>query len=173
MAVASSTTLPGQPPSGVSRLVVLNGNGFTAPKQMYEVQSILAGDVSGGTSINTIVMDPRFVNLILRMELTHLGASTAEEYQLSQTLEQSGITSSVVGLTVVNTASDFDPCSAYWDPPGLLPITSIEATLANVDGDSNILTAWIYCFDKNALNTVPLPLILRAIGRTSGQTPPL
>jgi len=170
MAVLTELTLPGQPASGESRLVPLNGDGFTSPKSLYEVQVLSTGDAGGGNNQINITLDPRFVSLVVRMELVNLGGSSAVEYQLTQRLVASGLSSAVVGLTVVNTTSAFSPCSVFWDPPGILPIDLITAVVANVDTIVSILSVWIYNFDINALNTVPIHRLLRSLPRTSGVT---
>ncbi len=170
MAVTSIVALPAQPAAGSSRLVPLNGNGFTSPKSLYEVQVTLTGDATGNQNTITINLDPRYVSLIARMEMVNLGASAQVEYQLTQRLVGSGITSSQVGLTVVNTTSNLSPCSAYWDPPGLLPIDQLTCLVANVDTIVNVLSVWIYNYDINALNTVPIHILLRSLPRTSGST---
>ena len=167
MAVTSILTLPGQPTAGSSRLVPLNGDGFTSPKSLYEVQVTLTGDATGNQNTITINLDPRYVSLIARIEMVNLGGSTQVEFQLTQRLVGSGINSSLVGLTVVNTTSNFSPCSAFWDPPGLLPIDQLTCLVANVDTVVNVLNAWIYNYDINALNTVPIDILLRSLPRTS------
>lgn len=172
MSVAQTVSLPDNPTTGTARLIVLTGGGFYAPKSMYEVQLTLTGDATGNLSTNVINTDPRFLSLVQRMEVTSL-AGTPVEYQLIQTLAGSAVNSSVVGLTIANTTSSFNPSTAYWDPPGLLPISQVSSIIANVDTVVHVLTVWIYNFDINALNTVPLPILLAALARTSGQTTPL
>lgn len=167
MAVASTLQLPGQPGVGFSRLIPLNGDGFTSPKSIYELQVSLTGDATGGLSTITVDLDPRYLSMILRMDVVHLGSTTADEFQLIQRLQGSSANSSVVGTLTINDASNFDPTSGWWDPPTLLPIDQISSIIVNVDTNALILTAWIYNFDINALNTIPLAVLLRSFPRAS------
>ncbi len=172
MAVSSAVTLPAQPSVGSSRIVVLSGNGYHHPKSMYEVQVSLTGAAGGGNSTITLTTDPRFTSLVLRVELTVLASSAQQDYQLTLAMRGSSISSSLVGELTFNSVSTLTPAVAWWDPPPILPVETIESVVANVDGDVTLLTCWIYNYDINALNVVPLTQLLASLPRTSAQSQP-
>ncbi len=173
MAVTQTTQLPEQPAGGSSRLIPLTGDGFTFPRSMYEVQALLAGDASAGNSDIQIDFDQRYTTLVVHVELVILGAAASQDYLLNLAMRLSSITAQVVGQTIQNSVSTLTPGIAWWDPPPLVPVESIQSTVANVNGDTTLLKVWSYNFDINALNTIPLSLMLAGLPRTalSSQNP--
>ncbi len=167
MAVTSTTTLPDQPPAGSSRLVALGGDGWVSPKSYYELQVTLSMDATGNQSTITVDMDPRFETFLKRIELSILASAADEQFQITQRMVGSGFSSSIVGLTFSNQVSAFTPGQAWWDPPVLLPVDRLEAVVANTDGDTMILTAWIANYNINASHKVPISVIASGLGRTS------
>lgn len=134
---------------------------------MYEVQVTLAHDASGGNATITVGTDPRYESFLKRVELQVLGAAADETFQLEQRLAGSGFTSSISGTTFRNAVSSFTPGFAWWDCPILLPIDQVQNVIANTDGDTSVLTMWIFNFDIDATHRVPLSVIANSLGRAS------
>jgi len=166
--VTATVTLPAQPTTGNTTYKVLGGNGWSAPHAVYYSLIQLAGDAGGGTNQTTIVFDQRFMNIVsfCEMQLSGAGvvASTECEFQLITGVPPGAqFRARAFGNALFLTATGFDENLMTWNPPLLVDVEQILSTVENVDSSTQSFRAVIYCFQKRALEVVPLNIILAAL----------
>jgi len=164
MTVSDVFRLPAQPGTGTSRFVPLGGNGFNAPKSMWEVAASLAGDVSGGLNQITVNFDTRFRSIVTLSNIVVTGAAAGIEvtHQMRDS-ENSGPFARAFSNAIpigLNSLS-----LSVWNPPPIMTMDSFDAITANVDGDSMILNLWMYNFDIRVLERAPMWQILANLPR--------
>lgn len=168
MAVTSESTLPAQPVAGTSVYRPLGGNGWTAPHAMYSVLSQLSGDVSGGTSAITLNLDARFMNIVSLIQYLYTGSTSTREVELQIVSDRpTGARHRVrANGTMLFLDALNDQGLISWNPPLLVDAEAIIGTMQNVDGTVANLQPIIYCFQKRALEEVPLNVLLASLPST-------
>lgn len=136
---------------------------------MFVAHIQIAGDVSGGNAVLTVVSDPRFEGLVTHCSGTVWGATAAENYLIEVGTRQSGQGVRNAGQTFF---SDFALGQAQfdWDPPAIIDSSQVQVTYANTDGDTYHLAVFIYNFKIEASKKVPLNELLSSLPR-SGSFP--
>jgi len=166
MAVSITTSLPDQPVTGVNTYTPLGGDGWTAPHSVAEVSMSLAGDGSGGNNTITLNFDPRFVSIVTYVRLANSSGATSIEMTVQMLpalprsqpqLQAFANLVPVIALTTENVLT--------WSPPPIPHMARMIAIEPNVNGDSFILMAYIYQFQRTALQQVPLDRILASLPR--------
>ncbi len=166
MAVSIDNQLPEQPVLGVNTYTPLGGDGWTAPHSMAEVSVGSAGAAGGGTNVITVTFDPRFQSLVTYVRLSNSSASGAIEMNLSlfpalpRAQPQLQAWANAVPVNDVSTQNNIT-----WSPPPIPNLFRLQATTTNVSGDSLTLQAYIFQFQRRALELVPLNVILASLPR--------
>lgn len=166
MAVSIDNQLPEQPVLGVNTYTPLGGDGWTAPHSVAEVSVGSAGDASGGNNVITVTFDPRFISIVAYVRLHNSSASAGIEMNLALLPElprsQPQLTAFYNDVPVAQLNSSN---VITWSPSPLPHLSRLQATTTNVNGDSLTLQAYIYQFQRTALQQVPLNLILSSLPR--------
>lgn len=171
MAVAVETTLPNQPAIGINTYSPLGGDGWTAPHSVSEFSMSSAGDASGGNNQITLEFDPRFTSIVSYVRLSNSSASGLLEMVLtmfpvgrSQPQVQAFANAvPVLSLTSINLLT--------WCPPPLAHMGSLVGLTTNTNGDTLSMMGYIYQFQINVLQRVPLNIILASLPRAETQIP--
>lgn len=183
VSVASTVQLPDQPTAGVVQTIGLGGDGYTAPSNLVRVVLSLASDGTGDTNTITIRFDSVYLSLVQFATVSVLAPTTDTPATLSISPEPKGATTN---LTNANVAANFTiPIVDFggsalsrviWTPPPVLVVADpsstatdspvIEAVIPNVNGETQIVAAWIYQFDKRAAEVTPLPVLLASVPRS-------
>ncbi len=171
MAVAVETTLPEQPAIGINAYQPLGGDGWSSPHSVAEFSMSSAGSASGGNNVITLNFDPRFTSVVSYVRLSNSSASTALEMNLtmfptgrSQPQVQAFANAvPVIGLSTINLFT--------WCPPPLPHMGRLVATTTNTNGDTLSMMGYIYQFQVNVLQYIPLNVILAALPRADSQFP--
>lgn len=176
MTVTSKVELPAQPDSGTVQYVPLGGDGVSAPHGQYVVNVANLGDATGGNNLIYVRPDPRWVTLVQFMQGKVTGAAADVNVRFSIT----GVGNILVGHNAVLANVDLAPTSienmGMWVPPMWLietpggglanldrPFLSLVG--ANVDGDTNTLTAFMFVFDRRVRELTPTSVILASLPR--------
>ncbi len=176
MAVSADVALPAQPATGSQSIVPYGGDGAYAPLAEYLVDTRVAHDASGGNATLTITMDRRYTNALTFCVAIVSGAAAASEYllQLARSATSNEAAISIVG-TMPFVAASFATSSTQflWYPPPMFYQTEgqLSMIVPNVDGDTSILRAQIYCFNDRVRQTTPLPYLLQNFPGAGGSTP--
>lgn len=166
MAVTVTTTLPDQPGVGVNTYTPLGGDGWTAPHSVSEVSMSSVGDASSGNNQIELTFDPRFTSICTYVRLSNSSASAGIEMnlQLLPTLPrvqpQVQAFANAVPVNALFTTNDMT-----WSPPPLPHLGRLFARTTNTNGDTLSLMAYIYQFQVNVLQRVPLNIILASLPR--------
>ncbi len=171
MAVAIDVTLPAQPGTGINTYEPLGGDGWSAPHSVSEFSMSSAGDASGGNNSITLNFDPRFTSVVSYVRLSNSSASGALEMNLtmfpvgrSQPQVQAFANAvPVIGLTTINLFT--------WCPPPLPHMGRLVGLTTNTNGDTLSMMGYIYQFQINVLQKVPLNIILASLPRSDSQFP--
>lgn len=165
MSVAAEVTLPAQPAAGTSVYRPLGGDGWTAPHAMYSVLSQLTADAGGGTNTQTINTDVRFMNIVSLVQFLYTGSTSTREVELQVVSDRPigarhrvRANGTLLFLDALN-----DQGLLSWNPPLLVDAEAILGTMQNVDGTVANLQVLIYCFQRRALEEVPLNILLAAL----------
>ncbi len=165
MAVAVALTLPDQPVIGENIFTGLAGDGWTAPQSVFEFAISSAGDASGDENTITMTFDPRFTGIMTYVRLSNSSASSAIEMKM-QLLPLDRATPQLecfVNAVPVNGIDNQN--TVTWSPPPVPTMRRLVAVTANVNGDTLSLMGYLYNFNINVLNKVPLNLILASLPR--------
>ncbi len=166
MAVAITNQLPDQPVLGLNTYSPLGGDGWTAPHSVAEVSVGSAGDASAGNNVITVTFDPRFQSIVAYVRLSNSSASAGIEMNLSmfpalpRSQPQLQAFANAVPVNALSTTNNFT-----WAPPPIPGLSRLQATTTNTNGDSLTLMAYIFQFQRRALELVPLNVILAALPR--------
>lgn len=153
MSVLESIDLPGQPATGLNFFQPMGGDGYRAPLGRYECHISLAMDASGGTFRVTVNLDAQYMNIVAMMQLEQNIASDTTAFAMDVKLRAATNIYRVAGdLLQLDSAA----ASRLWLPPLMIDPVSIDFRLDNVDGDTAISTATVYCFKKGAQHVVPI-----------------
>ncbi len=150
------------------QLVPLGGDGFVSPHSVYYLNSIRGeGDASGGTNEVLVRLDTRYQCICTNLRTLNTGAAATVEVRMTISAGQSlALSHNSIGLW-----TDVDDVSrGSWAPPLIFDATHISLKTANVDGDDLLLTALVYCFNKEASQRVPLAQLLASIPRSENAT---
>ncbi len=172
MAVAGEFTIPQQPADGSGadallgglRLIPLGGNGKTAPQLMYVISASLVSDGSGGANSITVNFDPRFKSLVTLVNAVNTSASGAIEvvYELVTTVSNTRFRAFDPAVPV----NDLDTLNvSVWNPPPIVDADQLVTKVPNVTGDTHIMNAVIYCFNRRVLELTPIYKILANLPR--------
>ncbi len=165
MAVAVAVTLPDQPGIGINVYNPLGGDGWTAPHSVAEISVSSAGDASGGNNSIALTFDPRFTSIVSYARLVNSSASAGIEMSLimlptgraQPQVEAFANAVPVKSLTAQNVMT--------WTPPPIPHMGSLHALTTNTNGDTISLMGYIYQFQVNVLQKVPLNIILASLPR--------
>jgi len=165
MAVAVSDTLPAQPANGSSVYRPLGGDGWTAPHAEYSVLTQLTGDATAGASIASLVLDTRFMNIVAVMELLLTGAASVRECELEVISDRpTGARHRVRAQGAMVFISTLGADNLFsWNPPLVVDAEELSWTCLNVDTAVSNCRCRIYCFQKRALEEVPLNVLLASL----------
>lgn len=170
MAVATTMSLPDQPAVGLVTYVPLGGDGWTAPHSVFEVSMASEGAAGGGDNVATVNFDPRWQSVVTYMRATNDSASgTIEMFmELLQDHSQPQLsafanTVPILGFKTVNLMT--------WCPPPIPGMRRARCTVPNVDGDDLLFQFYLYNFNINVLQKVPLNLILASLPRADSVQP--
>ncbi len=171
MAVATTLTLPDQPATGLVTYVPLGGDGWTAPHSVFEVSVASAGAAGGGNNVVTINFDPRFQSIATYIRGTNDGASTTIEmaFELLQTHNQPSLSAFANAIPVAGVLGTVNLMT--WCPPPIPGMRRARMTTTNVDGDDLLFQMYLYNFNINVLQRVPLNLILSSLPRADSYSP--
>lgn len=171
MAVAVELVLPDQPGIGVNQYIPLGGDGWTAPHSVAEFSISSAGDASAGNNVITLNFDPRFISVVSYVRLANSSASTALE--MSLTMFPTGRSQPQVQAfaNAVPVIGMFGNQILTWCPPPLPHLGSLQGATPNINGDTLSIMGWIYQFQINVLQKVPLNIILASLPRSDSQYP--
>ncbi len=178
MSVASALQIPDQPAAGLTEIIPMGGDGFTAPHQAQVATVQLAGDAGGGSSLITIRLDERYTNLVSVVSANITGAAANTNYLLDLQMTAFEVYRILGFLTFVSFGGAITGAlnSVLWTPPPVLAIAPpglasapplVRFGTANVDGDTNLLSVRVYCFDKRARELTPLNVLLASVPRAS------
>lgn len=166
MAVTADVTLPAQPTTGLTTYRPLGGDGWTAPHAMYMVLMQLAGAAGGGVNQQTMVLDDRWMNIVSFVEMQFSGdtTTTVAEFQLLVDRPTGAqFRARAFGTALFLDPAGFDEGLMTWNPPLLPDAEQILSIIQNIDATTHSFRAVIYCFQKRALEEVPLNVILAAL----------
>ncbi len=165
MAVSVEDSLPAQPTIGSSVYRPLGGDGWSAPQALYSTLQQLTGDAGGGNNTITLNLDTRWMNIVVLVEQLLTGFSSAREGELQVVADRPvGARHRVrmQGLQIfVDTISDQGLLS--WNPPLLVDAETVISITQNITGDIHNAQCIIYCFQKRALEEVPLNILLASL----------
>lgn len=166
MAVSLEVTIP-----DVGQYIPLGGDGWTAPHSVWEVSQLLAGDGGGGNSQITINFDERFQSVVSYVNMRNSNASTAVEMLIqilprNRSAPQLMAFANAVPLLGLTSENLFT-----WCPPPIVGLGRAISTKVNTSGDTHIFQMYLYNFDINVLQKVPLNLILSSLPRGESQVP--
>jgi len=168
LTVSVSDALPGQPTVGSSVYRPLGGDGFTAPLAQYSVLQQLTGDATGARSNVTLGLDDRWMSIVSLLEIHLTGGGSVREgiMEVRADRPSSGVhrARGFGQMIFLSTLSSEGLLS--WNPPIVLDALSIFYTTVNVDTAIMNCRAQIYCFQKRALEEVPLNVILASLPST-------
>lgn len=171
MTVAGEVTLPDQPPAGFTAIIVLGGNGWSAPKSMYEIEFEQDSDSSGGNSVIDIVFDPQYESLLTRVEAVQDSTAGVVEYMFELNFNIAARIPAIAQGAMDRDATLTNTNHASWDPPPIMDATSIRTRLINVDDtETSFVRCWIYNFNKGASQVTPLPVLLASLPRGQNQS---
>jgi len=165
VSVTVEDSLPTQPTIGSSVYRPLGGDGWTAPHALYSTLQQLTGDGGGGTSTVTLNLDTRFMNIVALVQQLLTGFASSREGELQVVSDRpTGARHRVraqgaqVHITVLA-----DQGLLSWNPPLLVDAEAIVSLTQNTDGDIHNVQNIIYCFQKRALEEVPLNVLLASL----------
>ncbi len=168
MAVSVIDTLPAQPTAGTSTYRPLGGDGWSAPHAMYMVLQQLTGDATGGNSTTSLFLDDRFMNVVSLIEIHVTGAGSVREAELQ--LRSARPSASLFRVRAFGQmlflSSIGNQQLMTWNPPLLPGAESVVTVTINVDTAVVNIRAIVYCFQKRALEKVPLNILLAALPST-------
>jgi len=169
VSVAQNTTLPGQPPAGSVFQSPLGGSGVTAPHLETLVEAVLIGDVSGGTSTQTIFLDPRYSSMISYVNVFK-AATTAFDALFE--IFRSDVTDIRHSANLVS--NTISPNCYIWSPPAVIvsgipgqAVPFVRVTTPNTDGVNTTVSVQIFQFVKNVREITPLPILLMSAPRSA------
>jgi len=174
MAVSNALTLPGSDTNGgLTTYLALGGNGYTAPQSMFEVSVLTDADASAGNLVFTLTFDARFQSIVTYVRMSGASASTGIEMDCalfpplprSQPRAQGFV--NAVPVSTLHGTNDY-----VWNPPPLMGMGRLIATVPNTNGDNLTVQCYMYNFNINVLQTVPLSIILASLPRGSSTIPP-
>lgn len=167
MSVTETVTLEDQPSAGGRiQLIPLGGNGVTAPKSMYEVIVNLAHDAGGGTATITLNGDPRFSSLCTLMNGVYTSAAGGIEMLFGMRKGTPPVGPLARGfINAIPIATVGAISLGVWNPPPIMTMDEWTMTCTNVTGDSQVLNAWFYNFDRRILELSPMWQILANLPR--------
>lgn len=174
MAVTTTLTLPASDTNGgLTTYIALGGNGYSAPQSMFEVSVFSAATASGGINQIQVTFDARFQSIVTYVRMSGGSASTALEMDCAlfpplprnQPRAQGFV--NAVPVNGLFTTNDY-----VWNPPPLMGMGRIHGTVPNINGDDLTLQFYMYNFNINVLQQVPLSLILASLPRGSSTIPP-
>lgn len=177
MSVSVTLQLPAQPAVGVVQLVPLGGDGYSAPKAMFTVNSLTAvSDASGGLTSIQLLMDQNYSSLVAFMSMTVLQALAAD-VQVQMRVRTPGTFPDRVAIQfdrgVVSEMSDVSTTqiARTWSPQPIIlggsgSGSQIDVTIENIDTDILTLSAAIYLFDNTVRTRAPMGPLLWARGAT-------
>lgn len=167
MSVAVEDSLPAQPANGSSVYRPLGGDGWTAPHALYSTLSQLASDASGDDSDITLNLDTRFMNIVFLMEQLLVGFSSAREGEMQVIGDRpTGALHRVrmFGLQIHLGTVGGNRGLLSWNPPLIVDAESVFSQTENTGvGPTHNLLCLIYCFQKRALEKIPLNSLLASI----------
>ncbi len=171
MAVAVEITLPAQPAIGLVTYVPLGGDGWTAPHSVFEVSVASVGDASGGNKVVTVNFDARWQSVVTYMRATNDSASTTIEMfmELLQNHNQPQLSAFCNAVPVAAIANTVNLMT--WAPPPIPGMRRARMTTPNVNGDDTLFQFYLYNFNINVLQQVPLNLILASLPRAESVSP--
>ncbi len=168
VAVAQTDSLPDQPAIGASVYRPLGGDGWTAPHAQYSVLQQITGDMSGGTSTLILDLDTRWMNIVYLLETLYTGSTTTVDsamYVISEYPPNARHRARVFGeMLFLSTLNDQGLLT--WNPPLIVDAESVASELENGNNAIHNFNSWIYCFQKRALEKVPLNVLLAALPST-------
>lgn len=172
MAVSVATTLPAQPAIGLNTYVPLGGDGWTAPHSVAEFSISSVGAAGGGNNTITLTFDPRFTSIVSYVRLVNAGASAAIEMLLRMRPPLPRVQPQVEAFAnQAGVLSLFTQNLFTWAPPPLPHMGILEGVTTNVDGDTLSMMGYIYQFQVDVLQKVPLNFVLAALPRGDSQVP--
>lgn len=140
---------------------------------MFEVDSELDSDASGGNSTLHILCDPRFESMVLRAEVEISSGVSQADYQMTLNI------SALPGLSPkipMATQGELDNNQvvninmATWDLPPHIDAQQVSCLQANVDATETVnFRTWIFNFHKDASQRVPLAILMASLPRGSSQ----
>jgi len=157
MAITNTVQLPAQPsPTGTTRFTALGGNGFSAPKGMYQVRNFAStGDGVGGAHTHEIIMDPDYCSMI--GYCTMLVNPAAGATQFAWNLVSADVPAQVItgSVTPISVTIDGPAVSDLWMPPAFVSPGGPDAPtlrISKVEILNEVLTlnAVIFIFDIRA-----------------------
>lgn len=166
MSVTESFTLPAQPNNGgAAHFRPLGGDGFTAPQSMYLVDDAeLEADVSGGTSLISIIMDDQYESLI--QSVTLQVTSVADAPLFSFRIRNPAITDHSVwvngAMPIFNTVARIT-----WVPSPMFGIEKVTFQIDNVDTEDMFASLVVFNFKKRASELIPLNILLASLPRAA------
>lgn len=170
MAVAVEVTLPAQPAIGLNTYTPLGGDGWTDPHSVSEVSVSSAGDASAGNNVITVNFDNRFVSVVTYIRLANSSASAGIEMHVSMLPLDRAQPQMTMFYNDVPVIQLFGQNVVTWAPAPLPHMGRMIATTTNTNGDTLSLMAYIYQFQRTALQQVPLSRILASLPRGDSAT---
>lgn len=172
MAVALSLTIPSSPAIGLLTYVPLGGDGWTAPHSVWELSVALDGDGTGGNNVIDVSFDTRFQSICTYMRMRMDSADVVIEclLELLQTHNQPSLSAFSNAIPVESFPSG-NACTMTWCPPPIPGMRRARGTIPNNTGDTQLLQMYLYNFDINVLQRVPLNLILASLPRGESYQP--
>lgn len=171
MAVATTLNLPEQPAVGLVSYVPLGGDGWTAPHSVFEVSVASVGTASGGNNVVLVNFDPRWQSVVTYMRCTNSSASTTLEMfmELLQVHNQPQLSAFANAVPVASIAGTVNLMT--WAPPPIPGMRRARMTTTNTNGDDLLFQFYLYNFNINVLQKVPLNLILASLPRAESVSP--
>lgn len=140
---------------------------------MFEVSIKGDGESGGGNNVIEVTFDARFQSIITYVRMSQSSASAGIEMDcalfppLPRSLPRAQGFVNAVPVNSLFTTNDY-----VWNPPPLMGMGRIIATTLNVASDDLTLQFYMYNFNINVLQKVPLNVILASLPRGSSTIPP-
>ena len=142
---------------------------------MYYVAQNSVSDASGGSNVNQIAFDPRYVSLVAAVQV--LVSSAAADVNIDcQINADATMNEGYRAVASLLPVSGVDFVRHYWTPPPVFCVSDdsdsttapfIKVRCDNTDTETLAVYAKVFNFDRQALNNVPIEVLSSVLTRAS------
>ncbi len=169
MALSGSVQLPNNPSVGTVRGFALGGNGFSAPKFMYQLKNFSqTGDAGGGSNTLSVVMDPDYCSLIVYATAQVEPAGSLHDVKWKITGDRLPVMVATPRVKDISSAFPEQISNTWIPPPFVLPggddLSTLSVAVLNILAEVLSINCVVYLFDIRARETTPMHQLIASVG---------